>query len=98
MEVLASSACTFVDKPMKNLILLLLLGIFVANAAAADIKNGEDVIAAMHAKYAGKWYKTLTFKQVTTNYKPDGTSEASIWYEALNAPGSLRIDFDPVNK
>ena len=83
---------------MKNLIALLLLGIFAGNAAAADIKTGEDLIAAMHAKYAGKWYKTLTFKQVTTNYKPDGTPEASIWYEALNAPGSLRIDIDPVDK
>lgn len=83
---------------MKNLIALLFVAVFAANALAADIKSGQDLITAMHAKYAGKWYRTLTFKQVTTNYKPDGTSEASIWYEALNAPGKLRIDFDPVDK
>ena len=65
---------------------------------AAEINNGEDVIAAMHKKYAGKWYKTLTFVQKTTNYKPDGTSTVETWYEAMNLPGSLRIDIDPVEK
>jgi outer membrane lipoprotein-sorting protein len=83
---------------MKNLIALLLLGVFAAGAAAADFKTGDELIAAMHAKYAGKWYRTLTFKQITTEYKPDGTSEASTWYEVLSAPGKLRIDFDPVDK
>ena len=43
---------------------------------AAQYKSGEEVIAAMHKRYDGKWYKTLTFQQKTTNYKPDGTSEA----------------------
>ena len=65
---------------------------------AVDIRSGDELVAAMHKKYAGKWYKTLTFKQITTTYKPDGTSEAATWYEALNAPGKLRIDFDPVEK
>jgi hypothetical protein len=65
---------------------------------AGDIKSGDELIAAMHKKYHGKWYKTLTFKQVTTNYNPDGTSKESIWYEALSAPGKLRIDFEPLDK
>jgi len=65
---------------------------------AGDIKSGDELIAAMHKKYDGKWYKTLTFKQVTTNYNPDGTSKESIWYEALSAPGKLRIDFEPLDK
>ena len=52
----------------------------------------------MRKKYDGKWYKTLTFVQKTTNYKPDGTSESSIWYEALSVPGQLRIDFAPLVK
>lgn len=65
---------------------------------AVEYKSGEDVIAAMHKKYDGKWYKTLTFQQTTTNYKPDGTSEASTWYEALSVPGKLRIDITPLEK
>jgi hypothetical protein len=63
---------------------------------AADITNGEQLIAAMNKKYAKKWYKTLTFVQKTTNYKPDGTSQESTWYEAMQVPGKLRIDITPL--
>ncbi len=83
---------------MKKLILLFLIGLFAIPAFAADFKSGDELIAAMHKKYEGKWYKTLTFKQITTTYKPDGTSSDETWYEAMNAPGKLRIDFDPVDK
>jgi outer membrane lipoprotein-sorting protein len=83
---------------MKITIAFLLISFAAAGVFADDIKSGQDLIAAMHKRYDSKWYKTLTFKQVTTNYKPDGTSEASIWYEALRAPGSLRIDFEPLDK
>lgn len=51
----------------------------------------------MHDRYAKTWYKTATFVQKTTNYNPDGTSKASIWYEAMSLPGKLRIDFDPIS-
>ena len=67
-------------------------------ALAADINSGQDLLTAMQKKYDGKWYKTLTFVQKTTNYKPDGTSEAETWYEALTAPGKLRIDMEPLSK
>lgn len=60
---------------------------------AGDIKTGDDLINAMHKKYDGKWYKTLTFVQKTITHKPDGTSSSETWYEALRLPGSLRIDF-----
>src|SRR5206468_11062546 len=66
--------------------------------AAAKIDNGNDLIRAMHDKYAGKWYTTLTFSQKTTNYKPDGTPDVAQWYEAMNSPGKLRIDFAPLDK
>ena len=65
---------------------------------AMDIKSGDELIAAMRNKYTGKWYKTLTFVQTTTNYKPDGTSEATTWYEAMSVPGKLRIDITPLDK
>ena len=64
----------------------------------ADYKTGDEVIAAMYKKYNKTWYSTLTFQQATTNYKPDGTSTVSTWYEALLAPGKLRIDFTPIEK
>ncbi|HEU4681488.1 MAG TPA: hypothetical protein VFS51_07075, partial [Gemmatimonadales bacterium] len=37
---------------------------------ASTPKNGEELIALMRDRYAGKWYKTLTFVQKTTF--PDG--------------------------
>jgi outer membrane lipoprotein-sorting protein len=82
---------------MKRIPFLLLL-LTLAVPAFADFKTGEEVVAAMKKKYDGKWYKTLTFEQKTINYKPDGTSESHIWYEALTVPGKLRIDFAPSEK
>ena len=79
---------------MKNLKLtLLLLVLTVMPAFAGDLSSGEEVIAAMQKKYAGRWYKTLTFVQKTITHKPDGTTSAETWYEAMSLPGKLRIDF-----
>jgi hypothetical protein len=78
---------------MKILKISFLLLLFAIPALSADIKTGEDVVAAMYKKYAGKWYKTLTFVQKTIHYKEDGTSTDEIWYEAMTVPGKLRIDF-----
>ena len=61
---------------LKTIILLLLLT--ALPAFAADIKNGEELVAAMHKKYSKKWYKTLTFVQKTTQFKPDGTTNVTI--------------------
>src|SRR5512142_1759010 len=83
---------------MKTLLIFTLILAASASVFAGDIKSGEDLIAAMHKKYDGKWYKTLTFKQITTNYNADGKATASTWYEALSAPGKLRIDFEPLEK
>lgn len=56
-------------------------------------RNGEELVALMRARYAGKWYRTLTFTQKTT--LPDGKIET--WYEALELPGKLRIDIAPLD-
>ena len=70
---------------MKATLLLLAL------ATAQNIRNGEDVLRAMHDRYPA-WYRTITFTQKSTTYKPDGTSTAETWYEASSIPGKLRID------
>jgi hypothetical protein len=56
-------------------------------------RTGEELIAQMRDRYAGKWYRTLTFIQKTT--LPDGKVET--WYEALELPGKLRIDIAPLD-
>ena len=81
---------------LKYATILFLLLLTVASVSAAKITNAEQLVSAMHKKYAGKWYKTLVFAQKTTQFKPDGTVQNGIWYEALSMPGKLRVDFDPL--
>lgn len=61
------------------------------------IHSGEDVIRAMHDRYAGKWYTTLDFVQYNTATRPDGSVEHSTWHEYARIPGRLRIDFAPAD-
>jgi outer membrane lipoprotein-sorting protein len=82
---------------MKYTIILFLLLMTVAPVLAAKITSAEQLVSAMHKKYAGKWYKTLVFAQKTTQFKPDGTVQNGVWYEALSMPGKLRVDYDPLD-
>lgn len=69
---------------------LVLLAVLTGSAAP---KSGEDLIRHMHARYEGRWYRTLTFVQTTTfPGKP-----AETWYEAGTIPGKLRIDIAPLD-
>lgn len=64
------------------------------HARSAAIHGGADLVSAMHGRYAGKWYRTLTFRQTTTIYRPGGGELVQTWHEALRVPGVLRIDTD----
>lgn len=55
-------------------------------------ENGAALVTLMHDRYAGRWYRTVTFTQTTTQHLPDGSERVSTWHEALRAPGVLRID------
>ena len=69
---------------MKRLALLSLLFLGLTGLAAAQqIRNGEDLLRAMHDRYAKTWYHTLTFTQKSTTFNPDGTTKVETWYEAL---------------
>lgn len=57
--------------------------------------SGRVIVAAMHDRYAGKWYRTLTFVQQNTATAPDGGIQHSTWLEYAALPGRLRIDFQP---
>jgi outer membrane lipoprotein-sorting protein len=81
---------------MKLSKLSLLLIVLTLNLAQAQtIRNGEDLLRAMHDRYKDSWYQTVTFTQKSTTYKSDGTSSAETWYEAALLPGKLRIDIGP---
>jgi hypothetical protein len=70
--------------------LLIPLALLGSHAAP---KSGEDLVRQMHDRYAGKWYRNLTFVQTTTF--PDRPPET--WYEAGTIPGKLRIDIAPLD-
>jgi hypothetical protein len=65
--------------------------------ATPSYSSGHAVVAAMHERYAGRWYQTLTFKQTTSRRLNNGTWDVQTWYEALKLPGRLRIDFAPLS-
>ncbi|HEX9483335.1 MAG TPA: hypothetical protein VF929_02100 [Gemmatimonadaceae bacterium] len=65
--------------------------------APATYASGTDVIAAMHDRYAGKWYTTITFTQKTSRLTAGDKWNVQTWYEAAHVPGRLRIDFDPIS-
>jgi outer membrane lipoprotein-sorting protein len=74
----------------KTLLAYSLLAVTLAHAQ--EMRSGNDLLRAMHERYASSWYQTVTFTQKSTTYKPDGTSSAETWYEAASIPGKLRID------
>ncbi len=62
---------------------------------APRITTGAAVLQAMHDRYATTWYRTLTFRQLTTQVPPGGGAErTTTWYETMMVPGRLRIDTD----
>lgn len=77
-------------KLARVLFAFLLMGATVASAT--EIAGGEALVKAMHGRYTGAWYKSVTFVQKSTTYNADGTSKAETWYEAALLPGRLRID------
>jgi hypothetical protein len=64
-------------------------------APTPEPRDGRELLAQMHDRYAGRWFNSLTFIQKTTQRRPDGTEQVSTWYEA-QLGSRLRIDFgDP---
>ena len=63
-----------------------------SHVAASGPVNGEAVIRAMHDKYAGSWYRTLSFTQKSTIRTPADTMIVETWKERALMPGHLRID------
>ncbi|SFQ50214.1 hypothetical protein [Parafilimonas terrae] len=39
--------------------------------------TGENILAKMHAKYAGKWMKSFSFTQTTESYRNDSLIKTS---------------------
>jgi hypothetical protein len=70
------------------------LGVALVNGTPAQsIKSAPQLVEAMRARYPN-WYRKLSFVQRATFR--DGRPEEE-WWEAVMAPGRLRIDVAPVD-
>jgi hypothetical protein len=67
--------------------------LLLLQVASSQPGSGHDVVARMHDRWQGKWFRTLTFVQRTGF--PNGSAQT--WYETVANPGRLRIDFGPVD-
>lgn len=74
---------------------LAIAGAAAGSARAQAPTSGDQVVRAMHDRYADTWYKTLTFQQKTTRRTPADTMVIETWYETAAVPGRLRIDIAP---
>ena len=63
----------------------------------ATPKDGRALIERMHAAYAGRWFRTLTFVQKTTIVRPDDSRVEQVWFESMRSPDLLRIDVAPLS-
>lgn len=70
----------------------ILLIAFAGLVATGAPPTGQDIVRNMHDRYAGKWYRTLSFVQHNTGWRGDSVDH-STWFERASIPGSLRIDF-----
>ena len=64
-----------------------------APSQSISVNDGESLIRAMHARYDGRWPKSLTFNQTTTLLGQTGQNNDQLWYVAISAPGKQRIDY-----
>jgi hypothetical protein len=69
-----------------------------APAIPEPYSSGEQLLEAMQNRYVGRWYQNLTFVQETSEFPANAPERKSVWYEALQLPSRLRIDFDPIDQ
>jgi hypothetical protein len=67
--------------------------LFIVISIINNISSGEDVLAKMYKKYAGKWMSSFSFTQTTEVYRNDSLINTSTWYENVVYPDKFRIDF-----
>lgn len=66
-------------------------------SAIPRVNTVSGLVQAMRDRYEGKWYKSLSFKQVN-RYTIGGKEQKSEWIENLSVPARLRIDFLPLSQ
>lgn len=69
-----------------------LAGCATAASTGPSITDAESLVHAMHDRYAGTWYQTLSFTQATTRVLENDSVHTEEWREWAAIPGRLRIE------
>lgn len=82
---------------------LLLASVLVALAGCASASppapagpaptDGPGLIVAMNARYAGRWYRTLSLTQ-DTYWATENGQRTEVWREWMALPGNLRVEME----
>lgn len=81
---------------MRTLLLLGAAGLALSSTAVgaqAPVTDARSLVREMHARYDGRWYRTLAFTQQTTFSAPGQPVRVESWDEYGAMPGRLRIEF-----
>ena len=79
--------------------IVLMLGSASVDLSVAQVEapgDASSLVRASFERYNPTWYRSLTFVQQTIRYRPNGSVDTAVWYEAYHAPGRLRIDVAPL--
>jgi hypothetical protein len=79
-------------RALVTLAALGLAGCATAANTGPSIGDAESLVRAMHDRYAGSWYQTLSFTQSTTRMFPNDSTHTELWREWAAIPGRLRIE------
>ena len=77
-----------------TLCLVLLAGCAPSLPEAPPITNGFALVRAMHDRYEGRWYRSLSFAQDTYWKTGSDTARTEVWREWMALPGRLRIEME----
>ncbi|HEX8359836.1 MAG TPA: hypothetical protein VF613_07010 [Longimicrobium sp.] len=80
---------------LRTAALLALAACATAPRGSSAPTSGDEVIRAMHGRYAGRWYRTIAFTQKTTFSPPGRPERVETWEEYGSIPGLLRIETGP---
>lgn len=67
----------------------------VTRGGGPAVSDAESLVRAMHARYDGRWYRSLVFTQKTTLTPPNAPQRIETWREYGAMPGRLRIEIGP---
>lgn len=79
----------------RGLFVAIISALSILNSEAQQVTSTESLLKEMHARYNGKFYKHITFVQLNKFFKDGVQTESSVWYEAFEYPGKLRVDYGP---